>query len=202
MPCRGPRWTGYPIFREINMNNTTLICLECRGSFVRGQIRDPLGHHFCSRSCAATHNNKLYPKRHPVSSPCHYCGQANFTRSKWCSKQCKEAHQAARALPPVPVEIKKRENSQRVIVHIQRSKQRAVELKGGACIVCGYSRAVEALVFHHLDPNLKEFSLAAPTSGCYAWSRIEVELQKCALMCNRCHCEVHEGLLDLKPYLD
>lgn len=77
----------------------------------------------------------------------------------------------------------------------RRTKQRAVVLKGGCCLVCGYSKATSAMVFHHLDPSKKDFSISG--TNIHSWTRIQEELQKCVLLCNRCHSEVHEGLVDL-----
>ncbi len=45
--------------------------------------------------------------------------------------------------------------------------------------------------FHHLDPLEKEFTLSARMTS---WSRIKRELDKCVLLCARCHREVHDGL--------
>jgi len=59
----------------------------------------------------------------------------------------------------------------------------------------GYSKAKSALVFHHLDPMQKDFSISSATGT--SWSKIKIELQRCVLLCNRCHAEVHEGLTEV-----
>jgi len=68
-----------------------------------------------------------------------------------------------------------------------------VEYKGGKCVQCGYNKNMKALVFHHINPNEKEFSL----SGCHciSWKRIKKELDKCILLCANCHIEEHDNVV-------
>lgn len=81
----------------------------------------------------------------------------------------------------------------------ERVKIQAVKCKGGKCLVCGYDKCIKALHFHHIDPATKEFSI----SNTYSFSeeKINHELSKCVLVCNRCHTEIHCGLIDLSSYL-
>ena len=58
---------------------------------------------------------------------------------------------------------------------------------------------MDALQFHHLDPNKKDFAISKV--GAWAWHRLVKELDKCVLLCNRCHTEVHAGVEDLRDYL-
>lgn len=71
-------------------------------------------------------------------------------------------------------------------------KRRAVAYKGGRCELCTYDRCLEAMTFHHRDPAQKDFAI----SGAHArsWKVIQAELDKCVLLCNRCHTETHAGL--------
>jgi len=68
-------------------------------------------------------------------------------------------------------------------------KERAIALLGGCCEICGYVKTPEALQFHHVCPMEKEFEISEKMS----WEVIEVELDKCALLCANCHIEVHSG---------
>ena len=78
----------------------------------------------------------------------------------------------------------------------KKLKQLAAEYKGGGCCVCGYNRCLEALDFHHIDPNEKEFGIAA--SGIIvSWERVKKEIEKCVLLCANCHREFHAGLIQL-----
>ncbi len=74
-------------------------------------------------------------------------------------------------------------------------KKRAVAYKGGSCKKCDYDKCLAALEFHHRDSSLKEFSLSG--CHCYAWVRIQKELDKCDLLCCRCHRELHSEMNDL-----
>lgn len=81
-----------------------------------------------------------------------------------------------------------------VICAVQKRRKqlkiRAVEYKGGKCYKCGYSKCIQALQFHHLDPSLKSFGLSQKGIT-RKWSLIEKELDKCQLLCANCHAETH-----------
>lgn len=69
-------------------------------------------------------------------------------------------------------------------------KVMAVEYKGGKCIVCGYSKCIDALAFHHRDKSKKEFGISK-NGYTRSWDKVKNELDKCDLMCCRCHAEKH-----------
>lgn len=75
-----------------------------------------------------------------------------------------------------------------------RAKRKAmlVGLAGGACVKCGYNRAVSALDFHHVDPVTKSFSLSHP--NCKKLSAAIAEIKKCVLVCANCHREIENGI--------
>ena len=77
----------------------------------------------------------------------------------------------------------------------QKRKLLAVEYKGGSCSVCGYNKSMRALEFHHLDPSKKDFGFSDGTQK--SWDLQKLELDKCILLCCRCHAEVHDKILDL-----
>jgi 5-methylcytosine-specific restriction endonuclease McrA len=68
--------------------------------------------------------------------------------------------------------------------------------KGGKCMLCGYSKYLGALDFHHLYPSKKEFGLSMQGLT-RSWEKIQVELDKCILICANCHREVHAGITQL-----
>lgn len=71
----------------------------------------------------------------------------------------------------------------------RRLKAQAVAYKGGKCERCGYSRCHEALDFHHLDADGKDFGVSA---GIYRkWEVVRAELDKCVMLCANCHREEH-----------
>ncbi len=75
----------------------------------------------------------------------------------------------------------------------KKNKKRAVEYKGGRCLVCSYNKCITALEFHHLDPMQKDFTISKNCNK--AWHKIEKELEKCILVCANCHREIHDGLI-------
>lgn len=74
-------------------------------------------------------------------------------------------------------------------------KRREVKLqcilyKGGKCENCGYDKCPAALVFHHLDSNQKDFGISS-NGVSRSFDKCKSELDKCILLCQNCHCELH-----------
>jgi DNA-binding CsgD family transcriptional regulator len=67
-------------------------------------------------------------------------------------------------------------------------KKSLVEYKGSKCEMCGYDRCIEALEFHHSDPNKKDFSISTKLFGI---EKMKKEVDKCLLLCSNCHREKH-----------
>lgn len=65
----------------------------------------------------------------------------------------------------------------------------AYKLKG--CGICGYSKCVDALCFHHIlgkeNKNTEINKLRVKSS----WRRVQREIEKCILVCSNCHAEIH-----------
>ncbi|HEY4160629.1 MAG TPA: hypothetical protein VGM08_01050 [Candidatus Saccharimonadales bacterium] len=87
-----------------------------------------------------------------------------------------------------------------VIKRRQTIKAKAVKLLGGACIVCGYSKHPGVLDFHHIDPTTKSFGISSGGLS-RSWASIEIELQKCVLVCANCHREIELGIIGVTDYL-
>ena len=85
-------------------------------------------------------------------------------------------------------------NSCNVIKWRIRTKQKLVDYKGGGCCVCGYNRCLPNLIFHHLDPAEKDFRISGMSRG---FEKLKVEVDKCILLCCRCHGEVHAGMAQI-----
>lgn len=75
-------------------------------------------------------------------------------------------------------------------------KQKAVVIKGGKCKICGYNKCIRSLTFHHVDPATKNFEISDAKNR--SWETILIELDKCVLLCNNCHGEVHDGLITVE----
>lgn len=71
-------------------------------------------------------------------------------------------------------------------------KQQCVDYLGGKCIVCGYSRCNAALDFHHRNPAEKD-----KFRDNWSFEHNKPELDKCVLVCARCHREIHAGLVTI-----
>lgn len=69
-------------------------------------------------------------------------------------------------------------------------KKWAVEYKNSKCEICGYDKCLEALDFHHENPEEKEFNLS-DRNLILDWQEIKKELDKCRLVCANCHREIH-----------
>jgi DNA-directed RNA polymerase subunit RPC12/RpoP len=77
----------------------------------------------------------------------------------------------------------------------RKKKKHLVKYKGGACQICGYDRCLDALDFHHCLGE-KEQGLSRAVRGKLQAAKAEAD--KCVLLCNRCHKEVHAGMTDLE----
>lgn len=102
-----------------------------------------------------------------------FIGSTKATNQRFCSKKCGNCYGVSKR--------------RRLI------KEMAVAHKGGKCQLCGYDKYVEALQFHHKDPSQKDFSIS--TKGwTRSWESVKTEIEKCDLLCVRCHAETHVKL--------
>lgn len=72
-------------------------------------------------------------------------------------------------------------------------REMAIKYKGAKCSRCGYDKCQEALEFHHLDSNGKDFGIS-DKGHTRSWNTIMKELDKCILLCANCHREIHSKL--------
>jgi len=73
----------------------------------------------------------------------------------------------------------------------KRTKIKLVEYKGGKCVHCGYNECIEALQFHHSNPNKKDFTISGKS---WSYERLKKEADKCILLCSNCHIKEHTKL--------
>lgn len=71
-------------------------------------------------------------------------------------------------------------------------KLQAIKLLGDKCCICGYNKCIDALEFHHENPNEKEFKLGSGNT--MSWKDYKNEALKCILVCSNCHKEIHSEL--------
>jgi hypothetical protein len=113
-----------------------------------------------------------------------YC----FECSPWGKHNTKQLHVDGPNLP--------RGNYLAVRKYRYKRKIKCVEYLGGKCSRCGYDKSLRALVFHHRDPEEKEYGMTQLQNK--SWVKAKVELDKCDLLCSNCHAEVHEELEGLE----
>ena len=82
----------------------------------------------------------------------------------------------------------------------EKTKELAVEYMGGKCCICGYSKYIGALEFHHLNPTEKEFGIGSK-GYTRSFEKVKKELDKCILVCSNCHKEIHAGIVDINAHL-
>jgi len=70
----------------------------------------------------------------------------------------------------------------------QKNKRMLQKLKTNGCAKCGYNKYNACLEFHHVNPENKKFYITVDTMG---RKDLTDELNKCILLCNRCHREIH-----------
>ena len=106
-------------------------------------------------------------------SECKKHGLTSFVRETWNPKQirCKKCR------------------TERVARRRREVKRMLVVALGGKCAKCGYNKCVEALDFHHLNPEEKSFGLSA-SGYTRSFEKALAEAKKCILICANCHREI------------
>lgn len=70
---------------------------------------------------------------------------------------------------------------------------------------CGYDKCIEALEFHHINPDEKENTVARMLANSYGIDRTYKEMSKCVVLCANCHREFHylekENNISLEEFL-
>lgn len=82
-------------------------------------------------------------------------------------------------------------SSEAVIRRRKKMKRILVEEHGGVCAICGYSKSINSLHFHHNDPSEKEFQISTRLNR--SLTKLRKEAKKCILICANCHGELHEN---------
>lgn len=150
-----------------------LICQWCHQEFEASR-RDTK---YCSRSCGAKASRDRKAKGvNALEQICLKCGKTFLIKDNGFNRRY-----CYNCIPVIP----KSGAENRKIMKIW-----ALEEKGGKCSICGYDKCSDALDFHHLEPNEKEFSLG-DRNLILDWKKIKKELDKCILVCANCHREIH-----------
>ncbi len=81
-----------------------------------------------------------------------------------------------------------------VMENQKRKKIDAVNYNGGHCLKCGYDKNYGSLVFHHKNKKDCDWKKLRSMS----WENIIEEINKCDLLCQNCHTELHNPQAFLK----
>ena len=88
-------------------------------------------------------------------------------------------------------------NAEYVTNCIRQRKKDLINVLGGQCCICGFNQFQEALDFHHVNPNTKEFGIGSSNAVTKALNKQLIEVKKCVLLCANCHRGVHAGILTI-----
>ena len=86
---------------------------------------------------------------------------------------------------------RKQQISKAVVSWRKRVKIELVKYKGGKCEKCGYDKCIDALCFHHKNPDEKDFTIGGRSCS---FDNLKKEVDKCDLLCSNCHIEIHTEL--------
>lgn len=75
-------------------------------------------------------------------------------------------------------------------------KYKYVQILGGKCSKCGYSKNLSALVFHHAGDK----RVIMNSTNLYSNKHVTImaELTQCELLCHNCHNELHNPYMSMK----
>jgi predicted nucleic acid-binding Zn ribbon protein len=112
---------------------------------------------------------------------CVVCDQILIGKqSKFCSRKC---HNQSGNKKLQNYEAQKKRGMIRKI--------KLINMLGGKCESCGYNHNYAALSFHHKNPQEKSFQLDLRQCSNNSWEKLVTEVNKCQLLCLRCHAELH-----------
>lgn len=90
----------------------------------------------------------------------------------------------------------KNQNSQNVINFVKRRKSNLIKVFHSKCCICGFDAFQEALEFHHVHPEEKEFSFGSDAVTKALEKQLK-EMKKCILVCSNCHRGIHAGVITI-----
>ena len=88
-------------------------------------------------------------------------------------------------------------NSENVVNFIKRRKANLRSVFHSKCCLCGFDEVQEALEFHHINPEEKEFSIGNGLNQTKALSAQLAEIKKCILVCSNCHRGIHANIYQI-----
>jgi len=131
-----------------------------------------------------------YVKKHPNQSINEISEELNFPRyfvayhldKNFSDRKKRQEYQRSKA-PKTKIKT-----------HLERERRKSflIKLFGDKCCKCGYNKCVQALDFHHVNPDNKYKNISQLMSNLYTpWEEVIEEAEKCILLCRNCHSEEH-----------
>ena len=152
-------------------------CLNCGA--------ETLNPKFCSTSCAARYNNRLFPKRKRQQFFCKTCGAEAKYRRSYCEACDPTKPRDFSAVTIAEIRQRARYQANAWIRQLARRTYDASD-QPKCCSRCGYSKHFEVC---HVRP-IQDFPDDTPMS-------VGNSLDNLAALCPNCHWELDHGLLSL-----
>jgi 5-methylcytosine-specific restriction endonuclease McrA len=152
-------------------------CLNCGASTANPK--------FCSSSCAARYNNRIFPKRQKRRYYCKSCGAETGYRRIYCSHCDPTKPKDYGEVTIASIQLRARYQANAWIRKLARRVYYASD-KPKCCSVCGYSKHYEVC---HVKPIL-DFPSDTKMSVVNA-------VENLVALCPNCHWEFDHGLLSL-----
>lgn len=151
------------------------ICVVCNKEFEAIRTTKK----YCSKECENKARIERLKQKKNNDKKCLLCGEifilkSSYATQRMCCYNCMpEGTQLTRGM------------------FLAKIKQ----LRGGACVRCGYNKCMKALEFHHIDPTKKDFTIS---NDHFKLIEALEESKKCILLCSNCHKEFHDNLWKLE----
>jgi len=132
-------------------------------------------------------------KRKEWNKNCRLCGNpfnTIFAHQEFCSSECRYKNYKNSESYRNGYLKNNLKNSHRTRDYYRRLKKRFIEQKGCKCEICGYSKCISALEFHHKEElnksTHKRNRFENPLTKSF-------DLDKVILVCSNCHREIHNN---------
>lgn len=158
-----------------------MLCLNCQNTLSIKQVK------FCSRSCAATYNNKHFIKR-TKENKCIKCFTAIRSGAKYCGNCYKSINNSLTYTVGEIKDLYKNKTTTALAAKIRGYGRYIYDKSDKAkyCINCGYSKHYEVC---HIKP-VNSFADDTPMSEVHAINNL-------IALCPNCHWEFDHGMLSI-----
>jgi hypothetical protein len=159
----------------------TFKCLNCNNIIASKKNTNQ----FCSKSCAATYNNKKFPKRKKIIKHCKHCEIEIFDRRTVCDNCNPSIINWSTITLQDLSKIRKYQPYSRI-----RSLSREWYIKSGApqqCFICGYDKTFQVC---HIK-SIASFGINSKITEINSLSNL-------IALCPNHHWELDHGLLNVK----